>query len=140
MAYLEAFFQNHLQNRYQRVVLNGTVSDWRSINAAVPQGSVLGPLLFLVYINDLTENISSEMRLFAGDSSLFTRVEEVNETHEKLIKDLQTVTDWAYQWKMVFNPDITKQAIEIIFSVKKKKPAHPELFSREAHKSSRCLS
>ena len=60
------------------------------------------------------------MRLFADDSSLFTRVEEVNETHEKLIKDLQTVTDWAYHWKMVFNPDITKQAIEITFSVKKK--------------------
>ena len=79
------------------------------------------------------------MRLLADDSSLFTRVEEVNETHEKLIKDLQTVTDWAYLWKMVFNPDITKQAIEIIFSVKKKKRAHPELFfngvpvSREGH-------
>ena len=51
------------------------------------------------------------MRLFADDSSLFTRVEEVNETHEKLIKDLQTVTDWAYQWKMMENEnnhDITK--------------------------------
>ena len=133
------FFQNYLQNRYQRVVLNGTVSDWRSINADVPQGSVLGPLHFLVYINYLNDNISSEMRLFADDSSLFIRVEEVNETHEKRIKDLQTVTDWAYQWKMVFNPDITKQAIEIIFSVKKKKPARPELFfngvpvSREEH-------
>ena len=104
------------------------MSGWRNINAGVPQGSVLGPLLFLVYMNDLTDNISSEMRLFADDSSLFTRVEEVNETHEKLINDLQTVADWAYQWKIVFNPDITKQAIEIIFSVKKKKPAHPELF------------
>ena len=133
------FFQNYLQNRYQRVVRNGTVSDWRSINPGVAQGSVLGPLHFLVYINDLTDNISSEMRLFADDSSLSTRVEEVNETHEKLIKDLQTVKNWVYQWKMVFNPDITKQAIEIIFSIKKKKPAHPELFfngvpvSREEH-------
>ena len=119
------FFQNYLQNRYQRVVLNGTVSDWRSINAGVPQGSVLGPLLFLVYINDLTDNIS-EMHLFADDSSLFTRVEEVNETHEKLIKDLQTVTDWAYQWKIVFNPDITSHRDH--FFRQEKKPAHPELF------------
>ena len=125
MAYLEAFFQNYLHNRYQRVVLHGTVSDWRSINAGVPHGSVLGPLHFLVYINDLTDNISSEMRLFADDSSLFTRVEEVNETHEKLIKDLQTVTDWAYQWKMFFNPDITKQAIEIIFFRQEKKARSP---------------
>ena len=59
------FLENYLHNRYQRVVLNGTNSDWRSIESGVPQGSVLGPLLFLVYINDLTDNISSEMRLFA---------------------------------------------------------------------------
>ena len=93
----------------------------------VPQGSVLGPLLFLVYINDLTDNISSQMRLFADDSSLFTHVDGIDQTHEKLVKDLQTVTDWAHQWKMIFNPDITKHAIEVIFSVKKKKPEHPEL-------------
>ena len=100
---------------------------------------MLGPSLFLVYINDLTDNISSHMRLFADDSSLFTRVEGVDQTQEKLIEDLQTVTNWAHQWKMVFNPDITKQAIEVIFSVKKKKPEHPELIfngipvSRECH-------
>ena len=121
------FFENYLQNRQQRVVLNGTASDWRRVTADVPQGYVLGPLLFLFYINDLTDNISSQMHLFADDSSLFTRVEGVDPTHEKVVKDLQTITDWAYQWKMVFNPDITKQAIEVIFSVKRKKPEHPEL-------------
>ena len=68
--------------------LNGTMSDWKSISAGVPQGSVLGPLLFLVYINDLTENIKSEMRLFADDSSLFTPVKGVTDTHEQLVKDL----------------------------------------------------
>ena len=67
------------------------------------------------------------MRLFADDSSLFARVEGVDLTHVILVKDLQTITNWAYQWKMVFNPDIIKQAIEGIFSVKKKKPVHPEL-------------
>ena len=84
------------------------------LHPSIPQGSVLGPLLFLVYIIDLTNNISPEMRLFADDSSLFTRVERVDQIHEKLIKDLHTITNWAYQWKMVFNPDITKQAIEVI--------------------------
>ena len=109
------------------MVLNSTTSDWRCVNAGVPQGSVLGPLLFLVYINDLTDDISSEMRLFADNSSLFTRVERVDQTHEELVKDLHTITNLDYQWKMVFNPDITKQAIEVILSVKKKKPEHPEL-------------
>ena len=60
------------------------------------------------------------MRLFADDSSHFTCVKGINETHETLVKDLHIVTDWAHQWKMVFNPNLTKQAIEIIFSVKKK--------------------
>ena len=121
------FFENYLLNRHQRVVLNGKESNWMSLKAGVPQGSVLGPLLFLVYINDLTDNISSEMRLFADDASLFTCVKGVTQTHDKLEKDLLTVTQWAYQWKMVFNPDITKQATEVIFSCKNKKPVHPDL-------------
>ena len=121
------FLENYLRDRFQRVVLNGTTSNWRGLNVGVPQGSVLGPLLFLIYINNLTDNISSQMRLFADDSSIFTRVEGVDQTQVKIIKDLQTVSDWAHQWKMVFNPDITKQAIEVIFSVKKNKPDHPEL-------------
>ena len=84
--------------------------------------SPLGPLLFIVYINDLTDNINSEIRLFAGDSSLFTVVKGVEQTHEKLVKDLATITSWAYQRKIIFfNPDITKQAIEVIISYKDKK-------------------
>ena len=67
------------------------------------------------------------MRLFADDSSLFACVTDVTQTHNKLLRDLGSITDWAYQWKMVFNPDITKQAIEVIFSCKDKKPEHPEL-------------
>ena len=121
------FLENYVSNRYQRVTLNGSESSWRSISAGVPQGSVLGPLLFLVYINDLTENIKSQMRLFADDSSIFTPVKNVIDTHEQLVKDLETVSTWGHQWKMVFNPDITKQAVEVIFSVKKKKPNHPDL-------------
>ena len=119
--------ENYIFNRHQRVTLNGSESSWRSISAGVPQGSVLGPLLFLVYINDLTENIKSQMRLFADDSSIFTPVKNVIDTHEQLVKDLETVSTWGHQWKMVFNPDITKQAVEVIFSVKKKKPNHPDL-------------
>ena len=121
------FLKSYLSSRSQRVVLNGIYSNWMGMEAGVPQGSVLGPLLFLVYINDLTDNISSHMKLFADDSSLFARVTDVTDTQQKLENDLQVITEWAHQWKMVFNPDITKQAIEVIFSVKNNKPVHPEL-------------
>ena len=97
------------------MVLNGQESNWTSIQTGVPQGSVLGPLFFLVYINDLTDNINSEIRQFADDSSLFTVVKGVEQT-----QDVETITSRAYQWKMVFNPDITKQAIEVDYSCKAK--------------------
>ncbi len=64
-----------LTDRKQRVVLNGCESDWEDVRSGVPQGSVLWPLLFLVYINDLTDNISSSMRLFADDSQFLRRLE-----------------------------------------------------------------
>ena len=125
---LHALILDYLNNRKQRVVLNGMESSWESINSGVPQGSVLGPLLFLIYINDLTDNISSNMRLFADDSSLFIKVRNIEDTQEQLTSDLDKITNWAWQWKMEFNPDINKQAIEVIFSHKKKKPVHPPLF------------
>ena len=93
---------------------------WRNVTADVPQGSVLGPLLFLAYINDLTDNISSQMRLFADDSSLFGRVEGVEQTHEKFAKELRTITNWAYQWKMLFNPDITKHLLRSSFLLRRR--------------------
>ena len=121
------FFENYLHGRKQRVVLNGVESVWEPIESGVPQGSVLGPLLFLVYINDLSDNIKSNMKLFADDSSLFLRVKDINLAHEQLLQDLNEITKWANQWKMRFNPDITKQAIEVIFSYKYKKENHPPL-------------
>ena len=92
--------------------------NWMNLKASVPQGSVLGPLLFLIYINDLTDNISSEMRLFANDSSLFTCVNGIFQTRDKLA--------YQCQWKVIFYVDITKQAIEVIFLVKNKTPDHPK--------------
>ena len=62
---------NFLNFRKQRVVLNGQYSSWTSIEAGVPQGSILGPLLLLIYINDLSDNLTTNVKLFADDTSLF---------------------------------------------------------------------
>ena len=67
------------------------------------------------------------MKLFADDSSLFLRVRDVGMCHQTLKSDLKTISKWAYQWKMKFNPDISKQAVEVIFSHKRNKPLHPAL-------------
>ena len=71
---LMALLTDFLSNRKQGVVLNGQHSSWADIKAGVPQGSILGPLLFLVYINNLTENLHSNLKLFADDTSLFSIV------------------------------------------------------------------
>ena len=69
---LLALIKSYLMNRKQRVVLNGKCSEWSEITAGVPQGSVLGPLFFLIYINDLVDGLSSDAKRFADDTSLFT--------------------------------------------------------------------
>ena len=112
--------KDFLNNRHQRVVLNGKSSIWSPITALVPQGSVLGPLLFLIYINDLVDNISSEAKLFADDTSLSTVVYDVDIAADQLNRDLKVISNWAHQWKMQFNPDKNKQAVQVIFSQKKK--------------------
>ena len=113
-----------LANWYQRVVLNGQVSKWAAVNAGVPQGSILGPLLFLIYINDLLTGLSSNSRLFADDTSLFSVVRDMTSSANILNNDLSKINNWAYQWKISFNPDPSKQAQEVIFSRKIKKPSH----------------
>lgn len=108
--------ENYLSSRKQRVVLNGVDSPWEDILSGVPQGSVLGPLMFLIYINDLTDTISANIKLFADDSSLFIKVADIDLAQETLASDLDKITQWANIWKMKFNPDISKQAIEVIFT------------------------
>ena len=119
--------QNYLDNRFQRVLLNGQTSEWKPVKAGVPQGSILGPLFFLVYINDICSNLSTNVKLFADDTSLFSIVNDANKSFENLSNDLCIISNWAYQWKMSFNPDISKQAREVIFSRKTSIQSHPVL-------------
>jgi hypothetical protein len=76
--------------------------------------------LFLIYINDLEANIKSKIKLFADDTPL----NDPATSAEDLNNDLEVIRTWAYQWKRQFNPDPTKQAVEIIFSCKNKKQNH----------------
>ena len=112
---LLSLLRNYLRKRKQRVVLNGQTSEWRDIISGVPQGSVLGSLLFLIYINDLPDDLTSLCKIFADDTSLFSKVHNINKSANELNGDLEKISQWACQWKMQFNPDPNKQAHEVIF-------------------------
>ena len=110
------------------MVLNGFQADYSTIESGVPQGSVLGPLLFLIYINDLEKNIKSNVIFFADDTMLFSIVKDPVISANELNHDLNIINQQAYQWKMEFNPDPSKQATKILFSCKRNRPIHPSLF------------
>ena len=89
-----------------------------NVQERVPQGSILRPLLFFIYVNDLPDNLFSNTKLFADDTSLFSTVTDPNVTANQINNDLHNISTWAYQWKMNFNPDTSRQAQKVIFSRK----------------------
>ena len=112
---------NYLSGRKQRVVLPGEASDWVNIIAGVPQGSILGTLVFLIYINDLVEDIQSTIRLFADATSLYIIVDSPDNASNTLNQDLAKIFSWADRWLVLFNP---KKTESILFSRKVNKPVH----------------
>ena len=88
---------NFLEERKQRVILNGQQSPWTNVEAGVHQGSILGPLLFLIYINDLPENLVSNPELFADDISLFSVIRNKQSLAQSLNEDLNEINHWAFQ-------------------------------------------
>ena len=102
------------------MVLNGFYSDYSPIESGVPQGSVLGLLLFLVYINDLERNIKSNVKFFADDTMLFSLVKDPVTSANDLNHDLDMIYQRAHQWKMEFNPDPLSRQLKFYFLVKKK--------------------
>ena len=96
------WISNWLSGRKQRVILGGQVSDWCNILSGVPQGSVLGPLLFVIYINDIDEVINSKLLKFADDTKIFNKVNSVDEV-ENLRSDLRSLVSWSKEWQMLFN-------------------------------------
>ena len=119
------WFTDYLDNRKQRVVITGVCSDWSLVKAGVPQGSILGPLLFLLYINDIVENINSSVRLFADDTSLYIIVDNPTQAAYQLNSDLLKIHQWATKWLVTFNPSKSES---VIFSRKRNKPKHHNIF------------
>ena len=89
--------RDFLYCRKQRVVLNGPNSSWENVNAGFPQDSILGPLLFLIYINDLSNEVSSNCKLFVDDTSLFSVVNNIQLNAAALRNDLTVINNWDFQ-------------------------------------------
>ena len=123
------WFTSYLNDRTQRVVLKGESSDWGGIEAGVPQGSVLGPLLFLVFVNDITGIVTSNIRLFADDVTLFITVDDPTESSNIINNDMTSIENWSSQWLVTFNPRKTKT---MLVSKKRNRVQHPNIsFSGE---------
>ena len=123
--HVASWFSDYLNNRKQRVVINGVASSWASLEAGVPQGSILGPLLFLVYVHDITDGINADINLFADDTSIFEVVADSVTAAKSLNSDLSRLQQWANQLLVHFNPDKTEV---LTVSAKKCKGTHPPLY------------
>ena len=100
-----AWFESYLTNRFQRVIINGVQSDWYSAPSGVPQGSVLGPTLFIMYINDVLSYIKhSELLLFADDAKLFKEISSFDDCL-LLQNDIDNFFKWCSSWGMQLNVD-----------------------------------
>ena len=95
--------EDYLQNRSQFVEINGEKSQWLPVTSGIPQGSVLGPLLFLIYINDLPENVNSTVYMYADDTKIYREIQS-DDDHEVLQRDLETLKTWSDRWLLKFHP------------------------------------
>ena len=94
---LYSWIEDWLRGRKQRVCLAGEGSDWEDVTSGVPQGSVLGPLLFLIYVNDNDVGVANKLLKFADDTKLYGKVGTVEDI-EKLRLDLAKLVQWSQEW------------------------------------------
>ena len=100
LTWIESF----LSNRVQRVRVDGEFSTWKPVKSGIPQGSVLGPILFVVFINDMPDVVKSMCQLFADDAKIFTSVNLRDEkAGDQLQKDLDSLSNWSEKWQLPFN-------------------------------------
>ena len=99
------WLQNYLYGREQRVVINGSNSNWLPVRAGVPQVSILGLLLFIIFINDIVNEINGEIKLFADDTSLYLIVDNPNDTAFLLNQDLNQLQRWSEKMARKIQPE-----------------------------------
>ncbi|VDI10310.1 Hypothetical predicted protein [Mytilus galloprovincialis] len=102
------WFKSYLSDRQQRVGVNGFFSNWNTVKAGVPQGSILGPFLFLLFVNDIVDAVTNKIKLFADDTCLYCVVHDERSAAESLGQDLESLDQWAGEWGVTFNADKTK--------------------------------
>ena len=102
------WISNWLLNRTQRICINGIVSIWKLVLSGIPQWSVLGPLLFLMFINDLDLIIHNVLLKFADDTKICSRICNSDDV-QKLQEDLNTLQEWAHTWQMKFNIQLNRE-------------------------------
>ena len=105
--YILRWIEGFLTGRRQQVCDNGSVSKWADVSSDIPQGSVLGPILFVIYINDLPNEIKSDIYMFADDTKLFRTI-KTNDDQCILQDDLEELTAWSTKWLLTFHPDKCK--------------------------------
>ena len=102
---LNAWLSYFLTGRRQRVILRGTRSNWSSVTSGTPQGTILGPLLFFIYINDITNCVSSTVKLYADDTKIYRQIVDPIKDPQLLPIDLSNLMEWARNWQLRFNAD-----------------------------------
>ena len=125
---LLSWFKSYLHDRQQRVIIQGSSSSLLQIKAGVPQGSILGPLLFIIFINDIVNDIAADINLFADDTSLSLVVDTPDSSARILNSDLEKIHTWATRWLVSFNAAKTKT---MILSRKHQREAHPHLLMHD---------
>ena len=119
------WFKSYLSDRRQQVIVPGVSSVWNFIRTGMPQGSIPGPLLFLLFINNIVNGIDSNIRSFADDTNLFIIVDNTPYAAACLNFDLVKITRWVATWLVTFNPSKTEA---LLLSRKLNTLQHPPLY------------